>query len=307
MIQANQKLDQFLDHLLSLPAIKNDNPIGAEQQIVQFIKSNLPKLEISFTKPEFFPDIPPKQTIEYIFSTLQKRVIDSSLGFFKKIINSEIDFSVLRKVRKRPVDEERIKEKITELIGDMISDQECRVQMKTIYYIFEQKYINKVISLLFERKAFTYNELVRVQKCYIEEEEYINYLKILLLLSQYPNYSKENKKLLINSSTNEEKVQICLSSSKNLIRRIPEIDLLDAKLAVDSNLPENLLEIWEASSRFLYILLHRFADFEPNVKYEKGAETPDKSWYGIAKKISKDFGYNRGIVDELFLIANEIR
>jgi hypothetical protein len=307
MAQTNQKVEQFLEHLLSLPAIKKDSPIGAEQQIITFIKTNLPKLEVSFTKPEFFPDLPAKETIAYILSTLQKRVVDQSINFFKKIITSEIDFSILRKVRKRPVDEDKIKEKIINLVSEMLLDPVCRLQMKPVYYIFEQKYINKVIDLLFERKAFTYNELVRVQKCYIESAEYISYLKILLLLSQFPNLPTENKKILINASTNEEKLQICNNSSKILVRKIPEIDIMECKLAIDSNLPENMIEIWEASSRLLYILLHRFNEYEPGLKAEKGAETPDKSWYGVARKIAKDFGYSKGIVDELYLIANEIR
>lgn len=307
MIENNPKVNQFLEHLLSLPAIKKDTPIGAEQQIITFIKTNLPKLEVSFTKPEFFPDIPAKDTIAYILSTLQKRVFEQSLNFFKKVINSEIDFSVLRKIRKRPVDEEKIKEKMINLIEEMLQDPICRIQLKPVYYILEIKYINKVIELLFERKAFTYNELVRVQKCYIEAGEYISYLKILLLLSGFPNYSKENKKTLTNASTNEEKLQICSNSAKILVRKIPEIDIMEYKLAVDSNLPENLLEIWEASSRLLFILLHRFNEYDPMMKTEKGAETPDKSWYGVARKIAKDFGYSKGIVDELYLIANEIK
>ncbi len=307
MASINTRIEQFLNHLFELPVIKNDCPIGAEFQIIQFIKTNLPKLEVSFSKPEFFPDIPPKDAIANIIIVLQKRVIDKSFEFFKKIIDKEIDFSVLIKVRKRPVDEDKLKSKLAELIKDMLSDQICRFQLKPVYYILEKKYINKVIDLLFERKAFTYNELVRVQKYYIESEDYINYLKILLLISQFPNYPKENKKILLNASTNEEKVQICLNSAKTLVKRMPELDMLDIKLAVDSNLPENLLEIWEASSRFLYILLHRFSEYEPLVKVEKGAENPDKSWYGVARKIAKDFGYSKGIIDELFLIANEIK
>ncbi|MFN3411321.1 MAG: hypothetical protein ACK4YF_04085 [Exilispira sp.] len=307
MVENNPKIDQFLEHLLSLPVIKKDCPIGAEQQIITFIKTNLPKLEVSFTRPEFFPNLPPRETIAYIISTLQKRVVDQSLNFFKKVINSEIDLSILRKVRKRPVNEEVLKEKIISLMEEMLLDPITRLQLKPVYYILQTKYIDKIINLLFERKAFTYNELVRVQKCYIEAGEYISYLKILLLFSQFPNFQKENKKILLNAATNEEKIQICTNSSKILARKIPEMDIIEFKLAVDSNLPENLLEIWEASSRLLFILLHRFNEYDPNLKIEKGAETPDKSWFGVARKIAKDFGYSRGIIDELFLIANEIK
>lgn len=307
MLENNPKIDQFLEHLLSLPVIKKDCPIGAEQQIITFIKSNLPKLEVSFTRPEFFPNLPPRETIAYIISTLQKRVVDQSLNFFKRVINNEIDLSILRKVRKRSINEEQLKEKIISLLGEMLLDPITRLQLKPVYYILQTKYIDKIINLLFDRKAFTYNELVRVQKCYIEAGEYISYLKILLLFSQFPNFQKENKKILLNAATNEEKIQICTNSSKILARKIVEMDITEFKLAVDSNLPEILLEIWEASSRLLFILLHRFNEYDPNLKIEKGAETPDKSWFGVARKIAKDFGYSKGIIDELFLIANEIK
>ena len=303
-----QRAEKFINHLLELPNIRIESPIGAESQILLFIKNNRSKLEASFKNPEFFPSIPPDQAIAFILQSLQKRVLESCIPFFTKIIDSEIDFSILNKVHKNHnFNIEAVKQSYKKIIEDMLQDSVCRVQFKSIYYIFEKRYIDKSLALIFERKAFTYNELVRVQKCFIELQDYISYLKMLLLLTPYPHLQKAGNKTLASANGKDEIQSICKLATGSLVKEIPLIDITECKLAVDSNLPDYLLENWEASSRFLFILISRFADYEPANKKEKGAETADKSWYGVASKVAQNYGYNKGIVDELYLIANEIK
>jgi len=308
MIDTNlEKAEKFIDHLLELPNIRIESPIGAESQILLFIKNNRSKLEASFKNPEFFPSIPPEQAIAFILQSLQKRVLESCIPFFAKIIDSQIDFSILDKIHKnRTFNVEAIKQSYKKVVEEMLQDSVCRVQFKPIYYIFEKKYIDRSLTLIFERKAFTYNELVRVQKCFIELQDYISYLKMILLLTPYPYFQKVGSKTLASASGKDEMQRICKLATGSLIKEIPLIDITECKLAVDSNLPDYLLENWEASSRFLFILISRFVDYEPANKKEKGAESADKSWYGVARKVAENYGYNKGIVDELYLIANEI-
>ena len=130
---------------------------------------------------------------------------------------------------------------------------------------------------------------------------------MLLLLTPYPHLQKAGNKTLASANGKDEIQSICKLATGSLVKEIPLIDITECKLAVDSNLPDYLLENWEASSRFLFILISRFADYEPANKKEKGAETADKSWYGVARKVAQNYGYNKGIVDELYLIANEIK
>ncbi|HQJ40237.1 MAG TPA: hypothetical protein PK449_01640 [Exilispira sp.] len=309
MIDTNlEKAEKFIDHLLELPNIRIESPIGAESQILLFIKNNRSKLEASFKNPEFFPSIPPEQAIAFILQSLQKRVLESCIPFFAKIIDSQIDFSILNKVHKnRTFNIEAIKQSYKKVVEEMLQNSVCRVQFKPIYYIFEKKYLDRSLALIFERKAFTYNELVRVQKCFIELQDYISYLKMLLLLTPYPYLQKVGSKTLASANGKDEMMKICKLAAGNLIKEIPLIDIRECKLAVDSNLPDYLLETWEASSRFLFILISRFVDYEPANKKEKGAESADKSWYGVARKVAQSYGYNKGIVDELYLIANEIK
>ncbi len=309
MIDTNlEKAEKFIDHLLELPNIRIESPIGAESQILLFIKNNRSKLEASFKNPEFFPSIPPEQAIAFILQSLQKKVLENCIPFFLKIIDSQIDFSILNKVHKnRTFNIEAIKQSYKKVVEEMLQNSVCRVQFKPIYYIFEKKYLDRSLALIFERKAFTYNELVRVQKCFIELQDYISYLKMLLLLTPYPYLQKVGSKTLASANGKDEMMKICKLAAGNLIKEIPLIDITECKLAVDSNLPDYLLENWEASSRFLFILISRFVDYEPANKKEKGAESADKSWYGVARKVAQSYGYNKGIVDELYLIANEIK
>ena len=77
------------------------------------------------------------------------------------------------------------------------------------------------------------------------------------------------------------------------------------KMALYSNLPETLCDITQASARLLYILSARFNEYDPCIKVDRGAESPDKSWFSIARTNSRFFGYNKGILDELYLIAGD--
>ena len=45
--------------------------------------------------------------------------------------------------------------------------------------------------------------------------------------------------------------------------------------------------------------------FKANVKVDRGADTPDKSWFNIARKNSRFFGFDDKMLEELYKIAAE--
>ena len=78
---------------------------------------------------------------------------------------------------------------------------------------------------------------------------------MLLLLTPYPHLQKAGNKTLASANGKDEIQSICKLATGSLVKEIPLIDITECKLAVDSNLPDYLLENWEASSRFLFILI----------------------------------------------------
>ena len=84
-----------------------------------------------------------------------------------------------------------------------------------------------------------------------------------------------------------------------------EIDDKIIIMALKSNLPEWETELEEASARFLYVMTGRFQEYKHFKKVDRGAESPDKSWFNIARKNASIYGFDKRILDELYMIAGD--
>jgi len=61
----------------------------------------------------------------------------------------------------------------------------------------------------------------------------------------------------------------------------------------------------EATARLAAVFSARCRAFQPNVRVDRGADTPDKSWLSIARRNYKFYGFDVKILDELYSIAAE--
>ncbi|MCX7024381.1 MAG: hypothetical protein NT080_07155 [Spirochaetes bacterium] len=301
------KIDAFLEHLFSLPDMRNETIIGAEYQIVNFIRSNLARLQSAFRGPQYFPDLDPRETLAMVFSRLGKRVVAGASPFFEGIIRTGIDFNILNKVRKdRVIDASLLREKLVRFVGEMLDDPVARLQYRSVSYIFRSNALEKYLRAIYDRKGCIYNELVRMQRSPLSPEEYAAYFKVFLLLKPYAYFKTDNRNVLSAYPGAEEKRRFTGACRGRLEGRFPEIDPVDVQLALDANLPEFVLEKWEAAARLLYILSARYAEYDPNLRSDRGAESPDRSWYGVARPLCGGFGYYRGFLDELYMIAADL-
>ena len=91
--------------------------------------------------------------------------------------------------------------------------------------------------------------------------------------------------------------------TKVIHKELPNLNERTIKLAIKSNLSEQHTDKEDASSRFLYIMSSRYRNYKPIKKVDRGAESPDKSWFGIAKKTAESQGFDKRMLDELYMIA----
>ena len=91
---------------------------------------------------------------------------------------------------------------------------------------------------------------------------------------------------------------------KELKPLLPDMSCRTMTLAIKSNFNDSMTELDESSSRLLYILSSRFHNYKPT-KVDRGAESPDKSWFAIARKNAKLFGFDKLMIDELYRIAGD--
>lgn len=309
-----QKVNQFLNHLLMLPNIKQEPLVIAESIIVNFIKENYSKLSKTFNSPSFFPDVSPNEIIKALFNLLYQKVDKELKPFLNNIIEKEINFEFVKTINSS-IKPDEFKNNFKTFITNIFTDINVRLNFKSIYYIFKTKAIDKYITKAIERKQAVYNELFRIQKIPLKKnEEIVNYLKLITLLSigVYFKIPLSNSKPvnIIDFKTLENKIEFV----NKLLNYLITNDLSFKKVNIDtqllkssfySNFPEQVVSKNDGIARIIYIFLIRYKEYNPHIKVDRGAETPDKSWYSIALKNYKFIGANQNILNEFYLIAGD--
>jgi len=86
------------------------------------------------------------------------------------------------------------------------------------------------------------------------------------------------------------------------LNHAPE-ELLDS--ALDSSLSFETSPKMEATSRIAALLDHRCKGLKKDQVRVKGAESSDKSWFNVARRNFKFFGFDIKVLDEFYKIASE--
>ena len=77
------------------------------------------------------------------------------------------------------------------------------------------------------------------------------------------------------------------------------------KSAVDANVSFNEHHVLEATARLSAIFSARARNYQPDLKVDRGADSPDKSWLNVARRNYKFYGFDVKMLDELYKIAAE--
>jgi len=307
------KVNDFVDHLLSNPGIKAEPLLIGEGMIMNFIVQNLPQLKITFKNSQFFPHLEWNQVLELIFENLYGRVSGIVLPVINQFIDNA-DFSFLDKLSNSGTVADKFRrEKLYEFVQMIFKNRDSRFNINSTINIFNYEILEKYTGEIFKRRDSLHNELVRVQKTNLDSAEYIVFFKIMLLIRNIVfmrlqlNPSNPDARMSINDiAKNKKNLQSYTESIvKYIIPLLPGFPEKLIRLAVKSNFSNDILEQDEAASKLIYILCARFQNYKHIVKIERGAESPDKSWLGIAKKNADHFGYDKRMLDALYLIAGD--
>ncbi|MBU1078292.1 MAG: hypothetical protein KKH98_13425 [Spirochaetes bacterium] len=311
MDQSKDKMMQFIAHLMSNDNVRNEPILNAEQLIINFISKNLPVLKQTLTSPQFFPDLSIEDTLQLLLSALRDKVLDETKPEMYKYIEN-INFNALNSIEgSETIAQEFLKEKFIQFLDVILTHKEVRHHSNCILNILKYGIIEKYIKEIFARREFMYNELVKVQKNSIEEVEYVNYLKTLMLIKNAAyikvpfSGAAETKSLNITDIQKVPKLYDKFFSliEDNVIKSIPGLNKNIIRMAMKANCRQENTELEDASARFLYIMSSRFQEYKHFDKIDRGAETPDKSWFNIAKKNAEFQGYDKRMIDELYKIS----
>lgn len=306
------KAATFINYLINSPQIKGENFLTAEAMIHNFIAQNREQLKITFKGQQYFPNLDGDDAIRIVVSELYAMVKDQIFKPIQPFIK-DADFSFLNKLTEQQLPPAYHKDKITDLTDMLIKTREIRAGFLSAYNLFSTGAVDRYITDIFKRRDFIYNELVRVQKTFLEVDEYISFFKLLVLLKHtalmrtpLASDDPDHKYILTDILKMPGKLDLYIKSIYDAVSHVaPNISMRMIHLAVKGNLPESMTAVDEGSSRLLYILCTRYHSYKPLSKQDRGAESPDKSWFAIARKNAKNLGFERNMLEELYRIAGD--
>jgi len=307
------RIRDFVEHLLSNPGINSEPLIIGERLIMNFIATNTPALRKTFKNPQFFPRLEWQEVIELIFTDLYNRISGDVLPQFNRFIDTS-DLSFFDRLSGTGVvaDTHR-RTRLHEFVQMLFKDRNVRFLMQPVDAIFRYDAIDRYLTAIFRRRDYIYNELVRVQGINLDAGDYIKLAKVAVLIRSAAGYRFKKGDgsgatgLILDEVPGNRKSLAAFSESLtgSLLPLLPGIPAQVINIAVRSNLPAGMTGNEEALARFIFILCSMFRTYRHFDKIDRGADTPEKSWFGAARRNYNESGYDKRLIEGLYMIAGD--
>ncbi len=307
-----EKMEEFVGKLWSNPALEKATLLKKENQILGFLKENSAVLQQAFAQPNFFPGKSYDEAVRLFLTVLTDKIQLNLLPIIEQVVESTVQSSILQAFQKEKfvsLDKTKFKEFILAHTRTKTLRDPYVLVLESISHSFYEKYI----PIILKRRKVIYNELVRRDRLTLDPTLIPTYLSLCSLFRplfwhKFPRGSGSNKQM-INLAAGMRDPKVYESILKDLEALIhDEIGWVpDKVLHVGLESCLNFTERPEISTgaRLITIMTNRAAEYEPNQKVDKGAETPDKSWFNINRRTAKYYGYDVHFLEELYQIAGE--
>jgi len=303
MSEDKDKAKIFLSRLLANPTLLTLNPLQKEEHILSFLEINARQLLPTFSSEAFFPGQSWFAISTLLIGKLKEIINESLVPGIQRQLYEKIDLGFLSMLRQKNWPQEKIKEEILEFIWKVLLVNEGRRDFSGSYNAVTNQIAQKYIDSVFSTHSYVHFELTKVQRLKMNKDEIVNMINVSLLLRPAiyvfsASMNKDSSSGIITKSF-AEKVE------ESLIKEIPVLPKELIKSAVSSNLSFGDHKYLQATSRLTSILNSLSKSLKANMKIDRGASSPEKSWFSIARKNYKYFGWDIKMLDELYRFSAE--
>ncbi len=298
-----QKAVQFIQRLLANPTLHDFSPIHREDQIIQFLKLNERQLMPTLSSANYFPDHSWTE-IEAILTQALRETTDKSLFAQTKILLDRIDFTFTAFLREQGVPSPKAAEPIFDFQKKLLEKTEARKAFIGPFQAVLNSITDRYVDEAFRRRDYIHFELTKVQKLKMSKEEIKNLIKVSLILRNsihlltVESAGRGMMSGVIQTIFAEKVLQIL----EEKIKMLPDPVL---RSCVNSNVSFLENSSIEATSRITSIFAYRCQKYVPTRRLDRGADSPDKSWFSIARRNYKHYGFDIKMLDELYKTAGE--
>lgn len=305
-------MSDFVARMWTNPALRNASVQRKENQILGFVKDNADQLKGTLSKSDYFPDLTWDDIIRLLFTELTERVINSLEpkvdGVVKQLFQPTFFEATHMDSRVGEVSPIRVKEfLLSTMRSKSIRDHFIHSIDAITYRVFD-----RYIPVIMERRKVIYYEMIRRDRLEMDEQWLPAYLNFCTLFRPFFWYRVRGRPGM------EETVSLS-SVQRNKKKYEDVLAILESELSENMGIiPMDLyrpgIDSWLSSvddpdlsgcSKLISIIVGRMQEMDPGQDRDRGAETPDKSWFNINRRTARFYGYDGKFLDELYQIAGE--
>jgi hypothetical protein len=299
----NEKAQSFIIRLMSNPALQTLAPLKKEQQIRHFLKTNEEQLLPTLSSPAFFPGKNRFEINKILEEALRNLTDQTILPPLKQFITASLHSSTLTSITGDEKDNTNaMREALWSLFSKILTSPDCREGLIPALTLFDSPLPARYVPLFIQRKKYISFEVRMVQRFKEIPEHIIDYLKLTTLFKPVVHNFIKNRDDLINGS-------IPLPYANQIVRQLaaqyPVLPEALLKCIVQTNVSFGDDRDLPAISRLTAIFTQRAISWNPIQKIDRGAVSSDRSWFSVARKNYRYYGYDLDMIMELYNIASE--
>jgi hypothetical protein len=295
----------FINHLLSNPALNSLNPLQKEEQILQFLKTNAQSLMPTLSSSQFFPGKPWNQIMQLLYAALIQETDKVLKPQLEQLIQLEISFAFASQIQPHRIPEDHCRQQMWELTQRLLQKPEARKALVGPITAIQAGFASRYLKEAFEDRQYVHFELTKVQRLRLDIGDIVHMIHATLLLRPSIHLFTESR----GDSGDAESVlvqpQFASTALAGISSQLPVIpqELLRGGLYSNVSFEED--KQIDATARLAAVFASRAKNFKPITRVDRGANTPDRSWFSITRKNFKYYGFDIKILDELYKIASE--
>jgi hypothetical protein len=303
---SSDPVSRFASRLLDTPALRPLAALQKEEQAMNVLRMNGPQLLPVFTSLGLEVSRGWREPAALIVRAIRAEAERMLAAEVSDLLSARLTFSFFPRVaggRQAPA---RAKEELRALIARAAAHPVARSALSGTLAAALSDIIEKYIPQAWERKKYVYVEISRVQRLTLSPAELSDLTRFVVLVRPaaylFVTPGETMDKDAGYSPLQEQYLQKILPGISS---QAPSLPLALINMGLRSTLSFPGAGSVEAVSRMGAIMAMRGRALSPSVVVDRGADTPDKSWFNVQRKNARWRGLDGRMLDELYTIAAE--
>ena len=300
-----EKAAAFVVRLWGNPSLLGLSPLQKEEQLCQFLEANSAVLEPTLRSPAFFPKLPWPRILVLLEIALTEISNETLPSLINETLENSMRFTFIEHMLREEVRVKSAKYQLEDFLKQMLGKPNSRKELTGPLMGVGSGLVDRYVEKIFSRQRYVSFELRKVQRLKISTDEIADMIKAAMLIRPavryFPHESSLSSRqhLLIISPGFALKILEELTKSVSLMPKSVLRSAVNSMLSFQDN-PHT-----EGTARLVALFSHRSKYLKPDITADRGAESSDKSWFSIARKNYKIYGFDLDMLVELQSIAAE--